>query len=114
MLGVLLVGIVMANWRLTRQRNAAAELAHACEIADRLLEKWWSDLDSFPRQDSGAVSGQEGWRWRTTSRTISLAGPANEPAQVVTVEILAPGKEAPAAKVEVLLEEPPGVQEEAP
>ena len=58
LLGTLLVGILLADARTTRQTRRANERLEACQVADELLRAWWSDWDlwkNFPRGGSGAV-----------------------------------------------------------
>jgi len=109
-LGGVLVTMLMGQARLVAQQARADERLEACRLADRLLEDWWQDPDSFPRNDSGAVSGTRSWQWRTQPV-------ANEEAEAVGAEVVAlelrrdeaaeDADENASLRIEVLLPAPP-------
>lgn len=104
-LGSLLVSVLLAASRLHVQASRAESRIAACRVADGLLEAWWPKPDAFPRASEGAVAGSGGWSWRT--RVVENAAARTVKAEVVALEIFAPGagRETPAARVELLLPE---------
>lgn len=64
-LGTVLVGIVLAQSRHTRQRSMAARQAVAVQVADAMLSAWWASPDGVPRDAGGGVDGYPGLHWRT-------------------------------------------------
>lgn len=110
LLGGLLVTLIVAGGRFSRQRGRAARCLEATALADRLLESWWDDLEEFPRHDRGDVPGASGWRWRTAS--VVQADSDNEEAldamgvETIALELFAPEHvegEPPDVRVELLL-----------
>lgn len=101
-MGTLLVGIIVAEARANAQTRLARYRIEACGVLSELLQDWWADPDSMPRDDEGEVFDQEGWTWRTTVTEQSEALEA----EVVTVEVFGPhqqGEDVAAARVELLL-----------
>lgn len=67
-LGTLLVGVLSAKSRFTRQFRDAQRREQAVRAADVLLESWWADVKHFPRNDHGVVENQPTLRWQTETR----------------------------------------------
>jgi prepilin-type N-terminal cleavage/methylation domain-containing protein len=107
-LGTILVGVVLARSRHTRQIRLAERKALAVRQADALLTGWWTDPNGVPVGDSGTC-GQDGalvWETRLVhnpraedigARTVQLTvrnaelTPAYSSDQpLVTVEIVLP------------------------
>lgn len=106
LMGTLLASILIAAGRVRAQGGRANRRIEACEIAEELLAKWWSDPDEFPRSARGTVPGQTGWTWRT--RTVDSKDAEKLNASVVAIEVFGPGsggtdEDRPAVCVEVLL-----------
>ena len=66
LLSALLVTVLTAKSRATRQLASANRRLEAVAAADRLLVGWWQDRAHFPRQSSGRVPGDAGFAWRTS------------------------------------------------
>ena len=64
-LGTLLVGVVLAKSRHTRQLQLARAQTYAIEATDALITDWWTNADGPPIDQRGAVPGEEGLVWRT-------------------------------------------------
>ena len=112
LLGTLLVTILVARAKLTAQGRRAELRIEACRLADELLESWWPDRRKIPRNGTGRIPGPGDWRWRT--RVVDNRAAEEMDAEVIALEILAPGSEdgrdTPPVRVEILL---PG-RKEAP
>jgi prepilin-type N-terminal cleavage/methylation domain-containing protein len=67
LLSTLLVAVLTTKARVARQWSHAQRKLQAVAAADELLTRWWQHKEQFPRQSSGAVAGDAGLRWRTTS-----------------------------------------------
>ena len=104
-LGAVLAGILTANARMSVQAARASRRVEACRIADELLNAWWPKRDELPRSAGGQVKDRPGWTWRT--RVVDSKAASDMNAEVVALEIFAPGSNgasgAAAARVEVLL-----------
>src|SRR5687767_11024896 len=68
LLGVLLVGTLLAKARSTRQAALADRRLEAVAAADALLTAWRRDPQSLARSGGGRVSGEADLSWRT--RTV--------------------------------------------
>ena len=101
LMGTLLVGIVMARGKHTRQLALADERLAAIAAADNLLASWWAEPASLPRSGSGTVPGRPTWRWSIESvenESIEQLGAAivrltlhgNRPAPLVSVDLAVP------------------------
>jgi hypothetical protein len=103
MLGTLLVAAVIAGIRSNTQNRAAERRLEGCRIANECLSGWWTDRQNFPRSSGGDVDGHPGWKWQT--RPVASTEAAALQADVVALDILAPGDgpPGPAVTVEVLL-----------
>ena len=66
LLAALLVAVLTAKARATRQLASANRRLEAVAAADRLLVGWWQDPAHFPRHASGRVPGENGFAWRTS------------------------------------------------
>lgn len=119
-LGVILVGTVLANARHTRQLALAEQRSAAIRATDALLMQWWSSPDGIPVNERGAVADSDGLTWRTS--VVADRAIEQLEAQVVQVAIhqsgeammrlgLAAGE--PLLIVEVILPKPPADQAEA-
>ena len=100
LLGGLLATLVVSAGRLRAQTAAADARTDACRMADGLLNSWWADPASLPRDDAGELD--DGWRWRT--QTVREVAVGDVEASVVALTIVDPAwPDRPAARVEVLL-----------
>ena len=91
-LGTLLVGVVLAKSRHTRQLERARAQAGAVQAADALIADWWTRPQGVPIDDRGTVPGDPDLSWRTRlvdNRSVAALG-----ARVVRVEVY-PGRDAP-------------------
>jgi len=64
-LGTILVGVVLARSRHTRQIRLAGRKAAAVQLADRLLTDWWTDPNGVPVGRSGSVGENGTFVWET-------------------------------------------------
>jgi type II secretory pathway pseudopilin PulG len=94
LLATLLVAILLAKARYTRQAADADRRLQAVAAADALLTAWRQDPRSLPRAGSGMVAGEGRFSWRT--RTIANAAISEVGATVVRLEILDDRPEAAA------------------
>jgi hypothetical protein len=103
LLGTLLAAIVIADARLKTQIRTSELRVEACDVADEWLRAMWASEGGVPREDEGEVAGREGWRWRT--RRVENPAAVEMTAEIVSLEIFAPGiGERPlAVRVELLL-----------
>lgn len=103
LLGTLLVTILVAKGRLAVQAAQAENRVQACEVLDSVLERWWPDRDGLPRDQAGEVPDRPRWRWQT--RRVPNGEADGMHAEIVAVEVFAPGQRdrVPAARVEILL-----------
>ena len=69
-LATLLVAMLAARDRYTRQWFRADQRMEAAAVADELLTTWWQKPHEFPRRSAGSV---EGWRWQTRIVTDAAA-----------------------------------------
>jgi len=84
-LGSLLVGIVLAKSRHTRQIALSQRTDAAVRAADQLIAGWWADPLGIPIDKSGRLDAEPTLTWRT--RVVENR-PINQlAAQVVRVEI---------------------------
>ena len=84
-LGVILVGIVMAKSRHTRQLATAQRQLLAAHLADELIARWWADSANVPINQAGVFAADRDLQWRTAlvrNEPIDALG-----AQVVRVEV---------------------------
>lgn len=86
-LGTLLVGIVLAKSRHTRQLERARAQADAVQATDALIAGWWTDVHGVPIDERGEVPGRSSLRWRT--RLIDNPRIEDLGARVVRVEVFA-------------------------
>ena len=106
-LGTILVMIVMAKTQLDKKSLQAQGRLQACRVMDDLLDRWWSDdLAKFPRNGAGDVPDWNGWKWQT--RAVTRADAKAVHAEVVVVDVFAPGFRdmTPGATVELMLPAP--------
>lgn len=115
-LGTVLVGLIMAKARHTRQSAQASQYIEACAIADQLLESWWASNEGIPLESSGPIEGKPEWSWLTQSldapqlfseAPTSFRPSVNEeamslPMEVVRLEVLGAEQEL-LASVELLV-----------
>lgn len=64
-LGTLLVGVVLAKSRHTRQAALAQNKMQAVVLTDELIAGWWDRPEGVPASDSGVLSEEDGLRWQT-------------------------------------------------
>lgn len=89
-LGTILVSVVLAKARHTRQLARAQHTSAAVAAADELITRWWSDGRRVPIDESGAVADRAGLTWRT--RTLDETGASRLGGRVVRVELFAPAE----------------------
>ena len=65
LLGSVLAAMLVAHGRLTRQHGQAIEHRRAVAATDRMLKRWWQDLEKLPRRGSGRLEGTDQLHWRT-------------------------------------------------
>lgn len=85
LLGALLVAILYAQTRYTRQAATADRRLRAVAAADALLVQWWREPERFPASSSGEIAEDDRFTWRT--RRVHSDGLQNLDAQVVRLEI---------------------------
>jgi type II secretory pathway pseudopilin PulG len=105
LLGTLLVAVLLAKAKFTRQVATADRKLQAVAAADELLTAWRQDANALPRDGAGPVAGDRQFSWRT--RTVANPEIAALGAQTVRLEVLddrAAG--AVLATVEVVVEPP--------
>ena len=84
-LGVILVGVVLAKSRLTRQVALAERQQVAVRAADALLAEWWKSVDGVPVGEGGVVEDAPSLVWETR---VVPNGPVDRlGARVVRIEI---------------------------
>ena len=84
-LGVVLVGIVLAKSRHTRQLAVAQRKQEAVRAADALLTRWWTRPEGVPVDAEGVLEDDPTLRWQTrlvNNKPIDELG-----ARVVRVEL---------------------------
>src|SRR5260221_5834505 len=86
LLATLLVALLLAKARYTRQSAGADRRLRAVAAAEALLTGWRQDARSLPRSGSGGVAGDEGFVWRT--RTVPNTDVNDLGGAVVRLEIL--------------------------
>jgi hypothetical protein len=95
LLATLLVALLLAKARYTRQAAAADRRLQAVAAADALLAGWHQDPRSLVRAGGGAVAGGGEFSWRT--QRVDNAAVSEMGAAVVRLEILDERPEAVAA-----------------
>jgi hypothetical protein len=86
LLATLLVAVLLAKGRYTRQAAIAERRLRAVAAADELLAAWHQNAAPLPREGEGLVSGDSDLSWRT--RTIVNPDINDLNAEVVRLEIL--------------------------
>jgi prepilin-type N-terminal cleavage/methylation domain-containing protein len=84
-LGTILVGVVVAKARHTRQLAVAREQTAAVHAVDGLIARWWADTGSVPVGASGTLGQDASITWQTflvANPQIAALG-----ARVVRVEV---------------------------
>ena len=109
LLASLLVGLLLAKARYTRQSALADRRLEAVRAADRLLSEWWADPARFPRRGAGRVDVVSNLAWQTSLVANPTLGELG--AQVVRLQIIddRPGgltQGGVLATVEIVLGEP--------
>jgi hypothetical protein len=103
-LGTILVSILLARAEMEKQDRRSRDRLSACAVLDALLEGWRLQPETAPSGglDEGPVPDREGWRWRARALQRDDAEALN--ADVLAVEVLAPGSsgDETVAKIEVL------------
>jgi prepilin-type N-terminal cleavage/methylation domain-containing protein len=107
LLSVLLVAVLTAKARATRQWINSARRLEATAAADRLLTRWWPDRAHFPRDAAGRVPGDSGLFWRTS--TVRNDAVNSLVASVVRLEVLDGRTNPPVtlSSVEIVLDDAP-------
>jgi prepilin-type N-terminal cleavage/methylation domain-containing protein len=106
-LGTILVGVVIAKSRHTRQLAATERLDAAVRAADELIAAWWASPRGIPIDDSGELGTDGSLVWRT--RTVANKEIESLGARVVRVEVRSRAIVAfdtPVVAVEVVLPDP--------
>ncbi|MFO8014769.1 MAG: type II secretion system protein [Phycisphaerae bacterium] len=86
-LGVILVGVVLAKSRHTHQMALAERQQVAVRAADALLAEWWKSVDGVPVGKWGVLEDEPSLVWET--RVVANAAIARLGARVIRVEIRA-------------------------
>jgi prepilin-type N-terminal cleavage/methylation domain-containing protein len=86
LLASLLVGLLLAKARFTRQSALADRRIEAVRAADRLLTEWWADPARLPRHGAGRIDGPADLSWQTSLVANPALGELG--AQVVRLEII--------------------------
>jgi hypothetical protein len=86
LLGTLLVAVLLAKAKFTRQAATADRKLQAVAAADELLTAWRQDAHALPRDGSGPIAGDRQLSWRT--RSVANADVAALGAQTVRLEVL--------------------------
>jgi hypothetical protein len=112
-LGTLLVSMLMARQRYSRQWTLAVRKGEAVSAADQLLSEWWRDPRKLPLEGRGVIAGHPDLMWRT--RTMDNRDADALDAQVVRLEVFTQAerqkgntqvKEKALATVDLLLPKP--------
>lgn len=118
-LGTLLVGIVLAKSRHTRQRADALSTVQAVQLSDALLSRWWSSRAGVPIGVGGVLSEAESLSWQT--RLVEEPGISELGARVVRYEVfvddgkqgLGRDRDDPLVVVDMVVPDPEVVAREA-
>lgn len=102
LLASLLVALLLATARHTRQSADAERRLRAAAAADALLTGWWQDRANFPRAAAGRVTGDPDLSWRT--RVVPNATLTELRAQVVRLEVSDDRVGGPLVSVDVVLD----------
>lgn len=108
-LGTILVGVVMAKSRHTRQMAATGRQDAAVRAADELIAAWWASPRGVPIGESGGCGADGSLRWQTgvvANKEIEAMG-----ARVVRVEVRSSsasvdGQARPGVAVDLVLPDP--------
>lgn len=111
-LGTLLVGVVLAKSRHTRQAVLAQTKMQAVLLTDELIAGWWDSEEGVPIASEGVLSEAHALRWETrlvSNREISSLG-----ARVVRVAVhgqdpalqVAEGLDQPVLIVDLVVPDP--------
>ncbi len=96
-LGTILVGVVLAKARHTRQLALAQQQQTAVRAADELLSGWWVSREGVPTEGRGQLATQPGMVWET--RLVENGEVQRLGARVVRLEVrLAEGLERAGAE----------------
>ena len=108
LLGSLLVGLLLAKARYTRQSAIADRRLQAIAAADSILSTWHRDPKTLARSGSGTVSDDASLLWRS----YVLANPPAEDlgGQVVRLEIIDSRNAQMLVGVDYVAEPPPKVE----
>lgn len=109
LVGIVLVGAVLAHVRLERQRAMLLRKEAAILAADRMLSDWWKTPDAIPRRGHGPLSN-DGLSWQVET----IVDPVLEQLDVTKIAyIVLDGVEFPTeiVRVEMVV---PNPSEEAP
>lgn len=103
LLGTVLAAILIAHGRLAVQTRKAQARIEACRVLEDLMDVWWSDPSTFPRQGRGTPADAAGWRWQ--AHRINRPAVQAMGAEVVRVEVFQSrlSQTDAAASVEVML-----------
>ena len=106
LLGTLLVALLSARAKVTRQYQGAEARLEAVKVAEELLAGWWREVGRFPRNDVGQVGeGVSRFVWRT--RVIPNQAMEELSSEVVRLELSRPGVQRVVLAVDVVLPRSP-------
>jgi hypothetical protein len=97
LLATLLVAVLLAKARYTRQAANADRRLAAVAAADKLLSTWYQNPVALPRTGAGIIPGDAGFAWRT--QVVSNPEINKLTADVVRLEILDNRRESVADSV---------------
>lgn len=86
-LGTLLVGVVVAKARHTRQLHDARRMEAVVKAADELIAGWWISPDGVPEEAAGSMPGDAALSW--TTRIVENAELQEIGVRVVRLELRA-------------------------
>src|SRR3982751_5795038 len=86
LLASLLVGLLLAKARYTRQSALADRRLEAVRAADRLVTEGWGGPTRFPRRGAGRIDGPNDLSWQTDLVANPALGELG--AQVVRLEVI--------------------------
>ncbi len=86
LMGSLMVTVILAQSRLTRQYHLARQKTHAVHLADELLHGWVNSREGIPRNGQGEAA-EMSLTWQTTTTTVDDFLPLK--AEKITLQIYA-------------------------
>lgn len=86
LMGSLMVTVILAQSRLTRQYHLARQKTHAVHLADELLHGWANSREGIPRNGQGEVA-EMSLAWQTSTATVDDFLPLR--AEKITLQVYA-------------------------